>query len=209
MKRLWMRICAVVLLVTGFVSNLIYYYRNGIDLINSDSSSEMILAKLLNTTGDFVITKDWFYSSELRVLNTQLIYQIGLGVFPDDWHLARFLAIAIFLVIILLALLYLVKAFHLGDEGLLVMSMLMFPFGNWYAWNVLYASFYVPHLVISMVSLSLLMHAAELWEGERASKIRGCICAVILTALAFISGLGGVRQLMICYAPLALVAFIL
>lgn len=206
MKRFWLRICAIILLVAGFVSNLIYYNIKGIDLVNSDSASEMILAKILNDTGDFVITKDWFYSSELRVLNTQLIYQLGLKAFPDDWHLARFLSITIFLLIILLALLYVVKAFHLGDEGMLVMGMLMFPFGNWYAWNVLYSSFYVPHLVISMVSMSLLMRSAELFEGGRLLKIRGGICAILLTVLSFVSGLGGVRQLMICYAPLVLVA---
>ncbi|MBE5847942.1 MAG: hypothetical protein E7300_09735 [Lachnospiraceae bacterium] len=208
-RCLWLRICAIALLITGFVLNLVYYYRNGIDLVNSDSSSEMILAKILNDTGDFVITKDWFYSSELRVLNTQLIYRLGLCSFPDDWHLARFLSIAIFLVIIFATLLYFVKAFRLGDEGLLVMSMLMFPFGNWYAWNVLYSSFYVPHLVISMISLCLLMRSAELWEGARFSKIYGSVCMVLLTVLAFISGLGGVRQLMICYAPLVLVTVIL
>ncbi len=208
-KRFGLRASAIFFLITGFISNLIYYHIKGIDLINSDTSSEMVLAKILNDTGDFVITKDWFYSSELRVLNTQLIYQLGLRAFPGDWHMARFLSIAIFLTIILLATLYLVKAFHMGDEGLLVMSMLLFPFGNWYAWNVLYSSFYVPHLVISMVSLSLLMRSAELTEGARAAKIRGIICGILLIILAYISGLGGVRQLMICYAPLMAVAFIL
>ncbi len=95
----------------------------------------------------------------------------------------------------------------MGDEGPLLMGMLMFPFGNWYAWNVLFSSFYVPHLVISMVSLGLLVHSLTLSEKEGRAKVCGVVLAVLLAALSFVSVLGGVRQLMICYAPLLAVTF--
>lgn len=204
-----LRVAAIALMVIGYFMNVIYFLLNGINLINSDSSAEMILAGLLNRNKEWVITREWIYSSELRVLNTQLIYQLGLKVFPHDWHLARTLSVALFMLIMLAAAVYLVWAFHLGDEGLLVMSMLMFPFGSWYAWNIIYASFYVPHLAISLFSLGLLARTVELGEKGKDKRAHGMICLLLLLLLSFVSGFGGVRQMMVCYAPLGVAAFLL
>ena len=41
--------------------------------INSDASSEMVLARQL-VQERAILSKSWFYSTELRVLNTQLVY---------------------------------------------------------------------------------------------------------------------------------------
>ena len=78
--------------------NSIYIWLNGRDLLNSDVAAELMLAKQLNTEGK-LLSRNWFYSSELRVLNTQLIYKPAFALFPNDWHKARTLSVLLFLLV--------------------------------------------------------------------------------------------------------------
>ena len=52
---------------------LLLYLNGRIDrLLDSDMSSEMILGQLL-ARNNGILSDQWYYSTELRVLNTQLI----------------------------------------------------------------------------------------------------------------------------------------
>ena len=99
----------------GYCIDILYVLLNGKKLINSDSSSEMILADILNHKGG-VITNQWFYSSEIRVLNTQLGYRLALFLLPDNWHRARVLAIALFLLILAFSAIYMSISAGLGNK---------------------------------------------------------------------------------------------
>ena len=191
------------LTVFFYVSDIVFVFRKTSGLLNSDSSAEMILAAHLNKVGGF-LSKDWCYSSELRVLNTQIVYKLALRLFPNDWHLARTFSIGIFLLILIAAGWYLMWAAGLKKKGLLLSAILICPIGQWYAWNVIYNSFYVPHIAISLISVGLFLHIL---------KTKKRLTAYILTAvsliLSFIAGLGGVRQVLVCYAPLFLTSVIL
>ena len=59
-------------LVLAVVAGLYVLYQNGVNLVNSDDAGETILAQLLSE-GNGIATREWVYSSELRVINTQLI----------------------------------------------------------------------------------------------------------------------------------------
>src|SRR5699024_6458265 len=52
--------------------------------IDSDMSSEMILADLLNQEGGLLST-NWWYSTELRCFCLQLFLRPGLFLFPHNW----------------------------------------------------------------------------------------------------------------------------
>ena len=58
-------------------------------MLDSDMSSELVLGKLLADKGGLLST-DWYYSTEVRVLNTQIVYKT-LFEFTDNWHLLRYL----------------------------------------------------------------------------------------------------------------------
>ena len=81
----------------------------------------------------------------------------------------------------------------------------MFPFGQWYAWNVLYNSFYIPHIAISFLSIGLLLHL----DKEKSGKIKELVRIILMVLLAFVAGLGGTRQLMMCYGPIFIAAVII
>jgi ABC-type cobalt transport system substrate-binding protein len=54
---------------------------------NSDVSSELMLSKILSQENT-IFTNQWYYSTELRVLNSQLISSL-LFRFIDNWPLIR------------------------------------------------------------------------------------------------------------------------
>jgi len=181
----------------GYFVNLFYVHVNGWNLLNSDASSELVLSKLLNQTGG-IMTKQWFYSSELRVVNTQLIYKLGFFLFPDQWHRVRLFAMAIFMLLFIASCLYMVWACELGKSGLWCVAALIWPFGQWYAWNVIYCSYYIPHIVFSFLSIGLFFRIIKS-RGKRKY-----LQVALLAIVGLIAGLNGSRQFMICYVPLCL-----
>ena len=80
---------------------------------------------------------------------------------------------------------------------------MLLPFGNWYSWDVIINSFYVPHIAISMVSVGLFIRIIS--ENNKKKLLFRLLLAVILSLSA---GMGGVRQLMICYVPLGIASLI-
>lgn len=193
---------AFLFLLAGYVTNVLYVYQNGKNLINSDASAELILGKQLKETGGF-LSKNWYYSSELRVFNTQIVYKLGFYVFPNNWHLVRIFSIAVLLGVFVLSCLFFVWAMGLGREGIWWSAIVIWPFGQWYAWNVIYCSYYIPHIVLSLLSIGLLCKAIR-GKGYR-KYLFGCFLLIV----GFVAGLGGTRQLMVCYVPLFLVMILL
>lgn len=186
----------ILLTLFFFIRNVCYVYSKQGLLLNSDASGEMILADHLNKVGGF-LSKDWFYSSELRVLNTQIVYKLGLLFFPHNWHLARTFSVGLFMLFLIAAGWYFMWVLGKKKKGFLFAALLICPFGQWYAWNVIYNSYYVPHIVISLVSVAMFI---QLLKTEKKSL--RIILIVLSVLLALVAGLGGVRQLMVCYIPL-------
>lgn len=232
------KIMPVIAIIIAYVTDVLYVAINRRNLINSDASAEMMLGRLLNSTGG-VITDKWHYSSELRVLNTQLVYRLAMALFPDNWHYARVFSVAVFLMI--LSALLLVNAAKLGTAGLWWCAAVVLPVGQWYGWNVIYNSYYIPHIAISMVSVALIIAYSRSADSQSpaakesqspaakdsqstttrdsqspaaVTKItsngtissKQMITLLLICLLGFVAGLGGTRQLMICYAPAFLAA---
>ena len=193
----------ILLTLFFFIRNVCYVYSKQGLLLNSDASGEMILADHLNKVGGFLST-DWFYSSELRVLNTQIVYKLGLLFFPNNWHLARTFSVGLFMLFLIAAGWYFMWVLGKKKKGFLFAALLICPFGQWYAWNVIYNSYYVPHIVISLVSVAMFIQFLK--TEKKSLRI---VLIVLSVLLALVAGLGGVRQLMVCYIPLWMAAVIL
>ena len=56
--------------------------------LDSDMASELVLARHLCDTGTLISTS-WHYSTEIRLLATQLVYAPVMAVFGHDWQLVR------------------------------------------------------------------------------------------------------------------------
>lgn len=179
------------------VSTLTTWYVTG-NLLDSDASSEMVLAKHWLETGR-ILSRDWFYGSELRIVHMQLVFAPLMLIF-HDWHVVRFLGTMILQGIYLLSFAFLTrqarldrKYFYLGGVFLLL------PVSVSYGRIVLYHCHYMPNMILSFLMIGLMLgFTREVdWKAPGTYIRLGC-----LAALSFLGGLNSVRQLMITHAPI-------
>lgn len=182
----------VLFLGCGLLSVVTTYSATG-TFLDSDAASELILAEHLSQTGQ-IMSRDWFYSTELRVLNTQLVYAPMFLLF-DDWHMVRFASALVLQAIYILSYAFLLKEAGASRRIFFASAaILLLPVGVGYGRIVLYHCFYIPHIALSFVIVGLFLRLVQ--------KKRAIFSLLLLLAASFAGGLGGIRQLMITHAPM-------
>lgn len=166
--------------------------------LDSDISSEFVLAQLLNEEGRFFLTDSWYYSTELRVVSPVPVYQIMLRLF-DTWHGARTASIAVLLCGVALSLVYMARGFGVSfTAAMLCASALILPITEYQSFTLVYGGFYTVCVMLTFVQIGLVL---------RMNKKR-LLEPLLLVLLGVYGGLNGVRMLMICLAPLLAAAAI-
>lgn len=189
-------------MAAAYLFDLWYQLVPGKWIVDSDLASEMILSDLLNKEGA-IISHNWFYSTELKVVNLQWFYRLGLLIFPNDWHLARTFGMAITLALFAAAMLFFVKCAGLGRAGLWMVGTLLWPFGQHYLVYAIYGGYYLVYTFFYMLVLALVLRSLNADKKHCALQ---WVLACVITAVA---GMNGVKQLMVFHAPLCLAAAIL
>ena len=184
------------LLIAEILLMVYITWQYGAQWLDSDDSAEMILAELLSREGG-ILSKNWYYSTELRVFNTQLVMAPLFCLF-SDWHVVRTVGTGILLVILLSSYLFFCRSVSLGKSLIYLAPLIVWPFSFVYLDFVLYGLYYIPHLVIIFLSLGLCLNDSP------KQTLR--LCALI--ALSFVAGLGGLRMVAVCYIPLVAAAFV-
>ena len=172
------------------------YTKNSV-MMNSDISVDLLLGKLLAEKGRF-LSSDWFYSTELRVFQLQIVYKYLFRLFPNNWLMVSMTSTVVFVVLFVVSFLYMCRMIGVGREGFYAASLLVRPFGQWYFRLVLYGHHYPMHFVSEFLSLGLFF---SIVRGDK-NKLRGAIKLVVLALMGFIFGLEGIKIFIICYAPL-------
>ncbi|MBQ4608816.1 MAG: hypothetical protein IJB18_04460 [Clostridia bacterium] len=166
--------------------------------LDSDISSEMVLAQLLNEEGRVFLTDSWFYSTELRIVSPVPVYQLMLRLF-DDWHIARTCSIAVLLSGVAASLVYLVRGFGASSTAaLLCAAAIVLPVSKYNSFTLNYGGFYTVCVMLTFIQLGLVLRMGKKRPLE----------PILLAVLGFYGGLNGVRMLMICLAPLLIAAVI-
>lgn len=78
----------LIFLITGLIYDFYIFVNPGKWYIENDMASEMVLADMLNKEHS-ILSKNWVYSTEIRILCQQWILRIGLLLYPDNWHRAK------------------------------------------------------------------------------------------------------------------------
>lgn len=186
----------------GFgVAFMLLYGRS---LLDSDMASEMVLAAKLNEEGG-ILSTTWYYSTELRVFCEQLLFKLGLWVFPQNWHAARTLAQAILSALTAVSGLYFFYGASLRKSAPWLAGALLCPFGFWQMFHCVFGGFYFVHMIFVMLSMGLVLRLVRSTSSQRRTARR----CVLLAALAFAAGLNGIRILMNLYVPLVAAALVL
>jgi len=162
--------------------------------LDADMSSEMVLADLLNEEGK-LLTENWYYSSELRVVSPVPAYQLGLLLF-DSWHQARTFGLALVLAGVIAAFLYMMgKAGYAVQTGAFAAAAFCLPFSKVHAFLFAHGAFYTVYFVVSCLVIGLVIDKSSRLEWLRA---------IALMLLGFISGMSGIRMPMQLGVPLIL-----
>lgn len=196
--RVW-RVLPWLWIAAGYLLDLWYQLVPGRWIVDSDLASEMILSNLLNQEGS-IISTNWYYSTELKVVNLQWFYRLGLILFPDHWYMARAFGMGIALALYAGVLLLFVNSAHLGRAGLWMTGALLWPFGQRYLVYALYGGYYLVYTFFYMLVLALLLRSCKA-DGKQCVRLwilAGLVCVV--------ASLNGVKQLMVFHAPLFLAA---
>ena len=196
-----------ILLLGGYVYNIVFFLSKGKSLIDSDMASEMLLSDLLNKQ-HAIITKDWIYSTEIKVFEGQWFYRIGLLLSPENWLVARTIGTMIGLTVFLLGVMYLAKVLEHKELGVWMAAFLTWPFGFWYFFDVILGTFYIPHCIFIVYPLAITISIAKsIKSGGYNKAIIGLQIALIFI-LGVMSGLNGIRQTLIFYAPVFVYAIV-
>ncbi len=190
--------CVLVILLLAYFLLYMRSYSEG--CLNSDDSSELVLSELLSEESS-ILSENWYYSTELRVLNTQLIFAPLFKIF-SDWNMVRTAGSFIILVIMLASVLLFSKQMHMGKYlSLMLAAVLLIPLSQDYFMIVMTRSYYAPHITISFLSLAGLLAALETKKANRR-----LIFSAAAAILALLAGLGGLRQMLVLYIPLFMAA---
>ena|GEM_PF-6897263 len=179
-------------------------------LLDSDAAAEMLLAKLLTQTGG-IMTDRWYYSTELRVVNMQLLLKLAL-LFFADYKQARLFASFIYMVLVVGSFLVMMRSAGLFKAGLLASAFLLFPFNEQYVEYLLVYMGYGVYLFFSFLVMAALFEAlkcVDFPEGKvfavfkgGAGKVKTAVFVLAGGILCFIASLNSFRQLMVLNMPL-------
>lgn len=129
---------------------IFYYNMNKEGLLSPDMSSELVLANLLSKENALLSNK-WIYSTELRVVNTQVVYSI-LFHFFSDWSLVRALGNLIMLIGLVIGGCFMLYMVGINKKNILfTVSFLIMPFSAYQYLIILVGAYYIPHLTISFL----------------------------------------------------------
>lgn len=190
-------------LVLAYCITLGVLIVRGEGYIDSDMGGEMILADLLNQERDLLLSKNWGYSTEIRVFYLQLIYRITLLIFPHNWFAARMLGQAVWLLLLVLCMLYAGHTLGLRSCGVWAAAALICPFGSDHLLFSLLGGFYIPHMILMLLSFALAIQFMQSFGKKLSIRLA---LLFLLALVSFINGLGSLKGLMAIYLPMLMAA---
>ncbi|MBR3873979.1 MAG: hypothetical protein IKJ26_07375 [Clostridia bacterium] len=181
-------------LVCCFFSLCLFMHKNIDSLLNADMATEMELAHHMAQNGKWLL-KDWYYGNELKIMCIQLFY-IPFFLIFDNWHFVRLFGTIAAYMGLLASFYYLCSQLRIRKNFPLAASALLLPLSDIYLYIILVGGQYLPHMMLVFCVLALII---QQYHGVRNPLRTVLLC--ILCLLALLSGMGGVRLLLILFFP--------
>lgn len=198
-SRDWFLICSWAFLILAFIGLIIYMSVHVEDLLDSEMSSELVLAHQLKESGG-IFSGNWYYSTEIRVLNTQLVYSFFFHAF-DDWQTVRILGNVTLYLLLLGSYYFLCKKLGITRYFPLSAGIMLLPLSAWYFSFFLFGAYYLPRVSMMFFILGILMQP----PAESYSK-KGVIVDTLFACLFSLAlGLEGARMMLILFVPVTII----
>ena len=171
--------------------------------LDSDMAAEMIFSRILSEEHHIFSTTNWYYSTEFRVLYTQLIMG-PLFRICNNWHVIRTITNLVFYGLMLASYYYFMKPLKVS-RGLTVLSscLLLLPFSETMMTHMQMGNTYMSHVILVLWFFGMYL---RLCSGEYHAK-RKVSLWIFYVLLAIVCGMSGVRYLLALQCPLVLTSF--
>lgn len=180
----------------------VFFQDNWLD---SDMAAEMIFSRLVAEEGRFIASPNWYYSTEFRVLYTQLL-MVPLFHISNNWHVIRTVTNLVFYVGMLASYFYFVKPLKISRKLAVLTSLFLFlPFSETMLTHMQLGNTYMSHVIISFLFFGMFL---RLVEKVKYNKSYGWVTVVCYILLSIVCGVSGVRYLLALQCPLLLASFI-
>lgn len=196
------RIISWFFLLLCFTAFCFWLEANITQMLDADMSSELVLSDLLRQEGG-ILSTNWYYSTELMVINTQLLFTFLMHFF-ESWHVVRVVGTILLFVFLLASAYYLCRQVGVRYYFPLVGLLLFVPLTVLYLQIMEIGIFYIAPACYSFLILGMVMHYQK--AVSRRSRI---ILLVLLVLTAFAAGLDGLRLMLMLFLPLGLSAAVL
>ncbi|MDE6675171.1 MAG: hypothetical protein K2K19_10245, partial [Acetatifactor sp.] len=178
------------LLAAAFILLLAMNILWGEHWLDSDMAAEMIFSKLLADEGKWIATENWYYSTEFRVLYTQLI-MVPLFHLLGDWHVIRVLTNVITYLLLLGAYFYCMKPFRIRRSTVIFSSViLLLPFSETFLTHMQLGNTYMWHVILILLAFGMFLRLSLPGEMSRRAVL---VTGILYVALSVVCGLSGVR----------------
>lgn len=170
--------------------------------LDSDMAAEMIFSRLLAQEHRLIATPNWYYSTEFRILYTQLL-MAPLFRILDNWHIIRLIVNLAFYGLMLAAYFYFMKPLQVsGNLSVLSSCLLLLPFSETMMTHMQMGNTYMSHVILILLFFGMFLRLAD----RKKKGLRKGLLLVLYVGLAVICGASGVRYLLALQCPLALTA---
>lgn len=178
----------------------LFYLENWLD---SDMAAEMIFSRLLAEEGGFLATDRWYYSTEFRVLYTQLFME-PLFVVCRNWHVVRLLTNLLTYAFLLGSYFYMTAPLKLR-KSIQTWSalLLLLPLSETFVLHVQIGNTYMMHMILIQFVFGMFLRLSSEEERQKPGWHKSLLWAGYLL-LSLVCGLSGVRYLLALQGPLML-----
>lgn len=188
---------AVILAVVTALASILYFIFYPDNLMHSDMAAEVLLSKLLAEEGG-LISGNWFYSTEIRIVYTQLV-MTPLFLFIQDFGIVKLISVIFYDVLLMIVFYFAGKEFGLKKTNLfLAMALLAAPLSNEYLDMMFLGNFYTSQAVCTYCMLLFFYRT----KGKNKNTV--LIRNILLCIVSVILGLSGLRYLASLFVPLVL-----
>lgn len=192
----WVYAAALLAAVT-LLSSILFFVFFPDNLMHSDMAAEVLLSKLLSEEGR-LISKNWFYSTEIRIVYTQLL-MTPLFCFIRDFKTVKLISIIIYDLALAVVFFFTGRKFGLKKEAaFLMMALLAAPLSNEYFDMMLLGNFYTSQAICTFLVLLFF------YQQNKKNRCLVLIKQIALCVVSLILGLSGLRYLASLLIPIML-----
>ena len=164
------------IVVLGLVFANIFW---GDHFLDSDMAAEMMFSDLIMSEGGLIASENWYYSTEFRIIYTQLIMVPLFHIF-ESWKLIRILTNIATYALLLGSYFFMMKPFGCKKNTVTYMAViLMLPFSETLVTHMHFGNTYMFHVILLFACFGLFVRLAKYGLGSKFGKVWLLLYALI------------------------------